>query len=139
MDLAGAISQRPGQQDVTGTSVFTRLFLLNSTLSDSMTKSGYVVFTNMLNRHSYDLIRRYIFSCSGPSKEIFIIELLHFLSSISRFLTLEVYHMLVIILLMESFRFLLSLNGFYLHLLSLEVSSSLNYPLKQFCVPFKYP
>ena len=46
MDLAGAISQRPRRQDVTGTSLFIRLFLLEgvtSTLSDSMTKSDYVV------------------------------------------------------------------------------------------------
>ena len=71
MDLAGAISQRPRRQDVTGTSVFIRLFVLegvSSTLSDSMTKSDYVVFTNMLNRHFYDLIRDIFFSCFGPSK-----------------------------------------------------------------------
>ena len=74
MDLAGAISQRPGRQDVTGTSVFIRLFLLegvSSTLSDSMTsKSDYVVFINMLNRHFYDLIRDIFLAVWVPANKV---------------------------------------------------------------------
>ena len=48
MDLAGAISQRPGRQDVTGTSVFT----------------------NMLNRHFYDLIRDIFLAVLVPANKV---------------------------------------------------------------------
>ena len=73
MDLAGAISRRPRRQDGTGTSLFIRLFLLegvSSTLSDSMTKSDYVVFTNMLNRHFYDQIRDIFLAVFVPANKV---------------------------------------------------------------------
>ena len=73
MDLAGAISRRPRRQDATGTSLFIRLFLLegvSSTLSDSMARSDFVVFTNMLNRHFYDLIRDIFSAVWVPANKV---------------------------------------------------------------------
>ena len=66
-------SQIPRRQDVTGTSLFIRLFLLEgviSALSDSMTNNDYVVFTNMLNRHFYDLIRDIFLAFSVPARKV---------------------------------------------------------------------
>ena len=71
--LGGVFCQRPRRQGVTGTSLFIRLFLLegvSSTLSDSMTKSDYVVFRNMLNRHFYDLIRDIFLAVFIPASKV---------------------------------------------------------------------
>ena len=74
--LGGVFSQIPRRQDVTantGTSPFIRLFLFKrviSALSDSMTNNDYVIFTNMLNIHFYDLIRDIFLAFSVPARKV---------------------------------------------------------------------